>query len=243
MGLSNPMPSSQQKAASVASLIGRLSAAEAFVAASRNFRAQPVSTLKRDELMDNKPNPALHAKTIAAELGSVDAFMSHSWSDEGSAKFDALHEWASGETAHALHDADVLIWLDKACLDQANIDDALAGLPVFLAGCRQLLVLAGPTYTSRLWCVMELCVFLHMGGARGDVVVKLVGGNTTKLAQGLAHFDAAKAKCFLVRDRQRLLAVIETSFGTFAPFNMMVRGIFSRAVSSDEVPRLGPIAV
>ena len=104
---------------------------------------------------ENKPDPALYAKTVAAALGEVDAFASHSWSDEGGAKFDALHEWAKelrrgGRRSEP--DADVLIWLDKACINQSSdIDTALAGLPVFLAGCKQLLVLAGPTYTSRLW--------------------------------------------------------------------------------------------
>jgi hypothetical protein len=148
--------STQQQAASVASLIGRRSAAEAYFAAARNFRAQPLSTLAREELMENTPDPSLHAKTIPAELGNVDAFASHSWSDDGGAKFDGIHEWASelgkdGEEATEKLDFDVLIWLDKACIDQSCIDTALAGLPVFLAGCKQLLVLAGPTYTSRLW--------------------------------------------------------------------------------------------
>jgi hypothetical protein len=144
--------SALQNSASVASLIGQRSAAEAYVAASRNFRAQPLSTLTRHELMDNEPDPALHAKTIAAELGEVDAFASHSWSDEGSAKYDGLHEFAAELQAEGkAHVDDVLIWLDKACIDQSNIDEALAGLPVFLAACKQLLVLAGPTYTSRLW--------------------------------------------------------------------------------------------
>jgi hypothetical protein len=74
--------------------------------------------------------------------------------------------------------------------------------------------------------VVELFVFVRMGGMHEDVVVKLVGSNTTHLAEGLRHFDAAKAKCFLDGDRQRLLAVIEASFGTLAPFNTMVREIF-----------------
>ena len=33
-------------------------------------------------------------------------------------------------------------------------------LPVHLAACRKLLILAGPTYTTRMWCVLELFVFL-----------------------------------------------------------------------------------
>ena len=32
-----------------------------------------------------------------------------------------------------------------------NIDASLMALPVFLAGAKQLLVLAGPTYSTRLW--------------------------------------------------------------------------------------------
>ena len=43
------------------------------------------------------------------------------------------------------------VWLDKACIDQNNIDESLAALPLYLAGCSQLVVLAGPTYASRLW--------------------------------------------------------------------------------------------
>ena len=48
---------------------------------------------------------------------------------------------------------------DKACIDQNNIEQSLACLPVFLAGCQTLLVVAGPTYCSRLWCVMEIFTF------------------------------------------------------------------------------------
>ena len=32
--------------------------------------------------------------TIPAKLGDVAAFVSHSWSDSGSAKYDRLHEWS-----------------------------------------------------------------------------------------------------------------------------------------------------
>ena len=43
------------------------------------------------------------------------------------------------------------IWFDRMCLDQTAIDESLACLPVFLAGCRRLLVIAGETYAGRLW--------------------------------------------------------------------------------------------
>jgi hypothetical protein len=78
---------------------------------------------------------------------------------------------------------------------------------------------------------MELFIFIRMVGATDEVVVKLVGSTSTllardTLARSLANFDAAQAKCFLAGDRHRLLAVIEASFGTFEPFNKMVRDIF-----------------
>ena len=52
------------------------------------------------------------------------------------------------------------MWIDKCCIDQTDIETNLSCLPVFLAGCERLLVLCGETYSKRLWCVMELFVFL-----------------------------------------------------------------------------------
>ncbi len=43
----------------------------------------------------------------------------------------------------------------------------------------------------------------------------------------LARFDAAKAQCRYDRDRQKLLAAIEASFGTVASFNQLVRKVLS----------------
>ena len=54
----------------------------------------------------------------------------------------------------------------------------------------------------------------------------------------LARFDAAKAQCRYDRDRQKLLAVIEASFGTAAPFNQLVREVLNaRALGLKEVSR------
>ena len=215
--------SREQEAASVSALLSNRPAAATLAMASERFRGLPLSALSLAEIMHNKPDPTMYAKTVQATLGSVHAFASHSWSDPGDAKFDKLHAWAGDE--------DKLLWLDKACIDQLNIADSLACLPVFLSGCKQLFVLAGPTYASRLWCVMELYVFVRMGGQRADIVVELLGDATADLTTSLAQFDAGKARCYLDRDRQGLLAVIESSFGTFAPFNKLVRGIFSKELN------------
>ena len=48
------------------------------------------------------------------------------------------------------------------------------------------------------------------------------------LKEQFASFDAAKARCFLEEDRERLLAVIETGFGDFKDFNKRVRTAFAQ---------------
>ena len=61
--------------------------------------------------------------------------------DDGGLKHDKLLEWARELDG----DDNKLVWLDKSCIDQLNIDASLSCLPVFLSGCQQLLMLIGPT--------------------------------------------------------------------------------------------------
>ena len=42
---------------------------------------------------------------------------------------------------------------------QNAIDETLANLPIFVAGCNHFVVLAGATYTTRLWCLLEVFCF------------------------------------------------------------------------------------
>ena len=198
----------------------------------------PLAQLSRDDMVNQKPSPTLAAKSVPAKPGQVAAFVSHSWSDDGDAKMTRLHEWAKAspslvQKALPAHEpssepgAPPLIWLDKACIDQGNIDRSLACLPIFLSGCQELLMLAGRTWPSRLWCVMELFVFVQMGGQQDRINVQLLGDDAAQIARHLACFDAGAALCYLDSDRQKLWAVIEASFGTFAPFNNTVRAIFA----------------
>jgi hypothetical protein len=78
---------------------------------------------------------------------------------------------------------------------------------------------------------MEIYIFLRMGGERECMVVKPLD-DCDDLYRSLAQFDAAKAQCFLVEDREKLLAVVEASFGTFAPFNQIVRSHFAEQLRS-----------
>jgi hypothetical protein len=82
---------------------------------------------------------------------------------------------------------------------------------------------------------MEIFVFVRMDGKHEDMIVKLLNDDSS-LADRLQKFDAGQAKCFLSKDRHKLWAVIEASFGDFIPFNKIVRGIFAAHLSDDRPP-------
>lgn len=58
-----------------------------------------------------------------------------------------------------------------------------------------------------------------------QLAIKLLGDDVS--LDMLMQFDAANAKVRHDRDRQKLLAVIEASFGTTAPFNKLVVTVFN----------------
>ena len=83
-----------------------------------------------------------------------------------------------------------------------------------------------------------------VGGAQERVELHLIANPDQDqkearrlLMQRFATFDAAKAQCFLARDRERLLAVIEASFGDFYDFNRVVRKLFAKRVSDPSARR------
>ena len=154
--------------------------------------------------------------------------MSHSWRDDGTAKYAALHEWmASSAVARGETGWGGTIWLDKACIDQSNIDASLAALPVFLSGCDHLLIVAGSTYVSRLWCVMEVYTFVKMGGASERIALKQISADAL---EALSRFDASRARCFHAKDRDKLLAVIEAGFGNLT--SSVVRRLLQMATAA-----------
>ena len=83
-----------------------------------------------------------------------------------------------------------------------------------------------------------------MGGDHARVEIHLIAHpdhDQTKarrlLTGHFATFDAAKARCFLAKDREHLLAVIEASFGDFYDFNRVVRKLFAKRVSDPSARR------
>ena len=217
-------------AATVAALVGKVGRNTALQLARENFRSLAIDDLHEKDFESNTDARGLFERTSKARLGDVDAFMSHSWSDPGEPKFGALKAWAVEEGVDAGQ-----VWLDKACIDQERIEASLACLPVFLAGCKKLLVVAGPTYVSRLWCIIELYTFLRMGGTLSRIRVipvedSMLSGTAASSQEWAAdyfrNFDVCKAKCFKQEDEQHLLGVIESGFGSFNGFNQIVRDTF-----------------
>ena len=231
--------SEEEEAAAISALVAGAHPAVALANAAKMFRCLRASSLTEEDLAGaalgvSSSAAELAAKTEDAQLGEVTCFLSHSWRDEDAApgqKFKVFASWAREHEQTTGREP--TLWLDKACIDQTNIDQCLACLPVFLSGCEILLIVAGPTYCSRLWCVMEIFTFMRMGGAMDRVSLRLItspdqnqAAAEKELTAQLATFNAAEAQCFKQEDRQRLLAVIEAGFGNFSDFNKGVRSMF-----------------
>jgi len=133
-----------QESAALAALIGGRSAGKVLAEARAQFRVLLADALTEEDLIDNQDTGFYH-KTHEALLGSCHGFVSHSWRDDGRMKLQALHKWRRTLRGRQ----QVTVWLDKACIDQGNIDASLACLPIFLASCHELLVLAGISYHTR----------------------------------------------------------------------------------------------
>ena len=55
------------------------------------------------------------------------------------------------------------------------------------------------------------------------------------MTEGFATFDAGKAQCYLAKDREHLLAVIEAGFGDFYDFNRVTRSLFASRLHDHEL--------
>ena len=190
---------------------------------------------------------------VRASLGTVDAFVSHSWQDDPELKWEALQAWRREFVA--AHKREPTIWFDRLCIvqDAELIAQQLASLPVYLAGCRTLLVLRGSTYTSRLWCVLELFIFSEMGAGVDQIrVVRLADApdvvpdrsHGRRRGFGASHiselvlsrfsgappagFDVRNATTTDPRDQHALLAVIENAGAGVDAFNAWARAMLAR---------------
>eukprot|EP00930_Biecheleria_cincta_P087381 TRINITY_DN7661_c0_g1_i1.p1 TRINITY_DN7661_c0_g1~~TRINITY_DN7661_c0_g1_i1.p1 ORF type:complete len:217 (+),score=34.11 TRINITY_DN7661_c0_g1_i1:118-768(+) len=169
----------------------------------------------------------LHALSEPCDLGVCDAFLSHSWHDDAELKWEALWTWC--EDFQTAHGRAPLLWLDKTCIDQNDIVADLACLPVFLAGCNTLLIISGTTYTSRLWCIVELFVFMTMRDVEEHAQIVTLIYAAQDLAQERAirrswlEFTSADCKCFDPGDKQKIMEAISQSHGGMTEFDNQVK--------------------
>ena len=239
-------------AAVISGILGRIPVSKALHMAKNSFSGIPYDSIDVDDFKRNHEakdgeRTALRERSVSMQLGQIDAFVSHSWHDPPIEKFEALTVWA--KKFEKKHGRPPILWVDKACIDQGNIEESLACLPIYLSGCKNLLVLGGPTYTQRLWCVMEIFTFLFMGGTLSRTIFmplasrsgaesdlkevsapQLSSYASTELISEFLEFDADRCECFVASERERLLSVIEFGFVSISRFNYAVRGLFAQAV-------------
>jgi len=153
-----------------------------------------------------------HWRSEPRLMGQCDAFISHSWSDPPGPKWAALSAWA--EAFEEEHGRLPTVWLDKLCIDQRNVQEALACLPIFLAGCDRLLVLAGPTYSSRLWCAAPP---LERVSPRGKSLEQQRG----RVSRGLRGGGGGGGRRHEMLQRDRLLTRLTHDQGAPCTFNAM----------------------
>jgi hypothetical protein len=123
-------------------------------------------------------------------------------------------------------------WLDKVCIDQSKITEALRALPIFLVSCKAMLIVAGPTYVHRLWCIWEVhMLFVVSGGAKPMLEVESIRGEFWRsgsdpcLAEKIAAFTLDEARCYDPNEERRLRAAIAAAPGGAAVFESKIRGI------------------
>lgn len=224
-------------AAGIAGLVGDISVDEAVRRATGRFRTVTLERLTKDSIEDNCPHLEICKLAEFAKLGDSDAFVSHSWHDDPDTKWQALQAWRQRFCLE--HGREPSIWFDKCCIDQNNIEEDLLCLPIFLSGCRNLVVLCGTTYLHRLWCIMEIFTFVHMGGdlARVELIPLLSPGKEQEdeatIRKMFDDFDVRKCRCFNNNDKEKMLTIIRTAFGGMSRFNGKVGEIVHKLCSQD----------
>ena len=248
-------------AAAIAAMMGGNSSSFVQSEGRKKFKCVTLDKVSEAEMAASTPDPALADRAEPAHLGDVDAFISHSWSDPVRSKWVALQAWRN--EFKAKHQREPRVWIDKFCIDQKDIDANLMCLPVFLSGCKTILLMVGTTYLSRLWCILEIFVFFEMGADVDRVELKLISEKSGALGGGgegnsanqndadfvhaerralvnlFGSFNANQARCFDMVQRERLLAIVEAGFGGVDLFNQALRNILSRIQSTNDEEREG----
>ena len=202
------------------------------------LRAVSMADVSWDEFKANSPDTRCFEKSRPVTFDQVDFFLSHSWSDDPHAKWDAVQKLRADFKAK--NGREPLVWFDKYCIDQTAIDESVRRLPIFVVASSKFVVLLGSSYASRCWCMLELFVFNSVVRSGlfqpTDLVIaplknKDSGRDLERLAQ---TFNIHDTQCLLDRDRQTILGIVETAGDGHEGFDAAVRAL--AAIAAAEVP-------
>ena len=146
------------------------------------------------------------------EYERIDFFISHAWCDSPDEKFK--HVEAIIANFRKAKDRFPTMWFDKHCFDQDNLTESLKVLAIYLLSCEKILILCGPGYALRLWCVWE--IFTLFAVVSEEVALQrihLITFGDDKIhrdgvLESLCTFKLDQAHCFDPNEEFRLKAVI-----------------------------------
>lgn len=180
----------------------------------------------------------LEKKTATWRLGECDAFISHTWHDSGEERWATLRDWAVS-FQRMNNGRAPLLWIDMACLNQANIQESLAMLPIHLSGTKRMICLVGPKYLRRIWCCAEIWTFISIVGHNASRLVVLPldddGGviNPAKrhevVHKEISRFSIRNAEATNPADIDPIVRAAESfAGGDLDVFNEMCRKLLTR---------------
>ena len=88
--------------------------------------------------------------------------------------------------------------------------------------------------------MLELFSFVRAGGELDRIVVKPLDAES--VGSTISALDISKADCYLRQDKQRILAIVESSYGSSRQFNRACQKILSMATGAKEGGLLGGAA-
>ena len=87
----------------------------------------------------------------------------------------------------------------------------------------RFVIVLGPTYSTRLWCLLELFAFSHVG--KPDAIETLDSSEGEKRS---TEISVKNAQCSVVTDYHNLMSIIENSFKTISGFQQLVERIVKK---------------
>jgi hypothetical protein len=138
---------------------------------------------------------------------------SHAWTDNATWKRTELIEFS--ETFKKEHGRYPTFWFDKLCIDQSNPGNGIATLPINIGACKSMLVLMGPEYIKRLWCVWELfTLFTFANKELALERIKIIPHSDVDVEKSINGFDIDQAHSFDPNEEVKLRHLMINVVGT-----------------------------